>query len=120
MIRLKKKGREDRITESVTQKKWGTLPITHKDRIMECSRIRGAARRQMVKELVRRQKVHIAMLQETKLKEVLHSIVRELWGRKHVKWVARDAIGTSGDLLVMWDSQFVDVSNSWVDEISQF
>lgn len=71
-----------------------------------------------MKELVRRQKVHIAILQETKLKEVFHSTVRELWGRKHVKRVASDASGASGGLLVKWDSRYVNVNNSWVDDFS--
>ena len=44
--------------------------------------IRGlgrASHRLVVKDLIRSQKIHIAMLQESKLKEVSDRLVKEFW-----------------------------------------
>eukprot|EP00268_Persea_americana_P001437 TRINITY_DN10442_c1_g1_i1.p1 TRINITY_DN10442_c1_g1~~TRINITY_DN10442_c1_g1_i1.p1 ORF type:complete len:115 (-),score=26.44 TRINITY_DN10442_c1_g1_i1:3-347(-) len=77
----------------------------------------GASRRLVVKELLRSQKVQIAMLQELKLKGVSDRLVKEIWGRRFVKWVAVDAVGAAGRLL-MWDTRSVSVLNSWKDVFS--
>lgn len=56
----------------------------------------------MVKEPLRRQKVQIEMpvLQETKLKKVSDSIIKEVWGSILINWVSVDAVGSSGGMFV--------------------
>ena len=66
-----------------------------------------------MKDLRRRHKVQVAVLQESKLHEVSDRIVAEIWGRRHVKWVAVDAVGAAGGLLLMWDTRSVTVLDSW-------
>lgn len=58
------------------------------------------------------------MFQETKLKETTDLTVKKIWGRRQVNWVAHDAVGALGGLLVMWDPGYVAVSNSLVNEFS--
>ena len=65
----------------------------------------GASRRLVVKEIVRSQKVQIVMLQETKLKGVSNNLVKEIWGRRSVKWVAVNAVGAAGGQMLLWDAQ---------------
>ena len=66
----------------------GILLVPNEDSLLECS---GAQmRRLMVKDLIKRQKVQTALLQETKLREISDSIVSQvLWGLRgkgrHVK-----------------------------------
>lgn len=44
----------------------------------------GASLRLVVKELMRSHRVQIAMVQESKLKEVSDKIVKEIWGRRRL------------------------------------
>lgn len=48
----------------------------------------GALRKMVVKEMIKWQKVHITLIQETKLREVNEKTVKEIWGTKFIGWVA--------------------------------
>ena len=72
----------------------------------------GVLRRLMGKEMVRSQKAQIVILQESKLKEVSEKVVKEVWGRRQVDWVAAEAMGASGGLLTLWDTGSVSVVRS--------
>ena len=45
----------------------------------------GAGHRLVVKELIRNNKVQIALIQESKIASMTENIVREVWGSKFVK-----------------------------------
>lgn len=79
----------------------------------------GASKRMVVNELLRRQKVQIAVpvLQETKLKKVGDSIIKEVWGSRFINWVAVGAVGSSGGVFVLWDNRSVSIINSWKEDI---
>ncbi|XXG82698.1 hypothetical protein AAC387_Pa10g0596 [Persea americana] len=68
--------------------------------------------------MVKSQKVQIVILQESKLKEVSERVVREIWGRRNVKWVTVDAVGAAGGLLTLWDTRSVLVVKSYKDVFS--
>ena len=68
--------------------------------------------------MVRSQKAHIVILPESKLKVVPDRVVREIWGRRNVKWVAIDAVGAASGLLTIWDTHLVSVVKSWKDVFS--
>ena len=72
----------------------------------------GASRRLAVKEMVRSQKAQIAMLQGSKLKGVSKRFVKEIWGRRNIKWVAVDAVGAAGRLLMLWNTRSVSMVKS--------
>ncbi|XXG89343.1 hypothetical protein AAC387_Pa12g1363 [Persea americana] len=78
----------------------------------------GAARRLVVKETLRSNKVQIALIQETKLSSMSNKIVREVWGSKYLRWIAIDAVGSAGGILLLWDSRYVVVSNTAKGEFS--
>lgn len=44
--------------------------------------------------------------------------MREVWGSKYVKWTATDAVGSAGDIPLLWDSRYVAVSNTSKGEFS--
>lgn len=39
--------------------------------------------------------VHIALIQESKLKEVNEEVVKEVCGSRFIRWVAVEAVGTT-------------------------
>jgi exonuclease III len=63
----------------------------------------GRVKRRKVRELVRREKVELLALQETKVANVDSSFCRSLWGGENVAWRCNPALGRSGGLLILWD-----------------
>lgn len=53
-------------------------------------------KRDIVKDLLEEWKSDVVCLQETKLDSTISTIVKSLWGRPFVDWVALDAIHTVG------------------------
>lgn len=78
----------------------------------------GASRRMVVKELIRRQKFQIVMLHDTKLNGVFYATVKQIWGKRYVKWEVVDATGSAGGLLTLWVSRSISVIISWKEEFS--
>ncbi|XXG61223.1 hypothetical protein AAC387_Pa04g2934 [Persea americana] len=62
-----------------------------------------------VKEMIRGQKAQIVILQESKLKEVSERVVKQVWGRRQVDWVAVEAVGVASGLLTLWDTRILSV-----------
>lgn len=56
----------------------------------------GASRETTVKEMLRREKIQIALIQESKLKEVNEIIMKEIWGSRFIRWETVDAVGSAG------------------------
>jgi exonuclease III len=56
-----------------------------------------------VRELVRREKIELLALQETKLGSIDHALCCRLWGGDNVAWRSNPALGRSGGLLLLWD-----------------
>ena len=52
------------------------------------------------------------------MKGVFERVVKEVWGRRQVKWVAVEAVGAAGGLRSLWDTRTVSVERSWVDVFS--
>lgn len=78
----------------------------------------GVSHKLVVKEIIRSQKAQIVILQESKLKEVFERVLKEIWGRRLVDWVAVEAVGAAGGLLYLWDTRTISVERSWVDVFS--
>ena len=64
-------------------------------------------KRKVVKGLLNRWKCSVVCLQETKLKVVDRSIIRSLWDGRWVEWECMRAEGSTGGILMMWDSRQV-------------
>ena len=63
-------------------------------------------KRAIIKESVRRNKIDdVLLIQETKLRTVSDSLVKEVWGRSLSYWCCREAVGAAGGIIVMWSSR---------------
>lgn len=78
----------------------------------------GPERRLLIKEMVKKNKAQVAMLQESKISSMTEEIIKEVWGRRHVKWICIDADGVAGGILILWDGRLITVSQSWRDQFS--
>lgn len=78
--------------------------------------VRGAGsaiKRAIIKESIRKFREDIVLLQETKISCMEDRIIRELWGRRFVKF---NSLGTSGVILLMWNSHKFSMKESWMGE----
>ncbi|MCI04131.1 hypothetical protein A2U01_0025175 [Trifolium medium] len=64
----------------------------------------GRVKRRKVRELVRRERVDLLALQETKLATFTAPFIRGLWGLEGMGWCCNPTLGRSGGLLIMWDN----------------
>ena len=72
--------------------------------------VRGAndgAKRKVIKSFVKMRRVDVVCLQETKLKEVSKRMIRELGAGRFLEWVAVNADGASGGILIFWDTRVI-------------
>lgn len=63
-------------------------------------------KRVVVEDVIRRNKVHLAMIQESKISCISDGIAKELWGSRSVKWLAVDSVGSAGGIILLWDARF--------------
>ncbi|XP_068644692.1 uncharacterized protein [Aristolochia californica] len=66
--------------------------------------IRAFRKRGVISYFISQFKPSIAILQETKCQEMFDAIIKELWSNSSIKWVAVNAEGNLGGILVAWDS----------------
>lgn len=71
----------------------------------------------VVKEMLRRHKLQITLIQESKLKEVTERIMKEIWGSRFIGWVAVEVVGSAGGLCYC-GTRSVKILNSWSDVFS--
>lgn len=67
-------------------------------------------RRLNVRDTVGRNKVQVALIQESKLKVMSDNIGRELWGSRSVKWMA---VALSRGIILLWDARKIQLIDSW-------
>lgn len=66
---------------------------------------KSSVKRAIIKEVIRSLKVELLLLQEAKLSLMPQMAVRELWGNSHCSWASLDAHGSSGGILLCWNSR---------------
>lgn len=71
-----------------------------------------------MKDLASRQKVDIFVLQETKLQNFNRKMSRDLWGRKHFKYIHKNAAKRAGGILVAWNLRTINITESRVGDHS--
>ena len=70
--------------------------------------VRGANdsfKRKVIKSVVRKQKVDLLCIQETKIQDLSNRVVRSLRSGRFLGWKALDAFGSVGGLLIFWDKR---------------
>lgn len=64
-------------------------------------------KRLAVKAVLRRARVDVVCLQETKMEVFGVEVVQEILGGKFMEWLHLPAMGTAGGVLLYWDSRVV-------------
>jgi exonuclease III len=64
----------------------------------------GSAKRRRLSLLIRKGAFDICFIQETKKLSFEDHLIHTLWGHKDVSWVAQEAEGLSGGMLIIWNS----------------
>ena len=75
-------------------------------------------KRLVVKSSIKKFKADTVLLQETKIDSMEDRFVRDLWSGKCKKWISPDANGSSGGILMLWNSRSVEIKNWWADSFS--
>ncbi|OVA15438.1 hypothetical protein BVC80_1229g10 [Macleaya cordata] len=81
---------------------------------------RDKKKRIKIRKCIKLWKLGIVILQETKLERCTDRIVHHLWGRGDIGWVALDAIGLSGGILIIWNNEVVQVKDEIKGTFSGF
>ena len=74
--------------------------------------VRGAndnVKRKVIKSVVRKQKVDLFCIQETKIQVLSDRVVSSLGSGKFLEWKALDAFGSAGGILICWDKRSLDL-----------
>ena len=83
--------------------------------------VRGAndsSKRRVIKAVIRSQRVDLFCLQETKIQSLSEGLVRSLGSGRCSNWVALDAVGSVGGMLVCWDKRSLEVMETEVGKFS--
>ena len=83
--------------------------------------VRGAndsSKRRVIKAVIRSQRVDLFCLQETKIQALSEGLVRSLGSGRWSNWVALDALGSTGGIMVCWDKRSLEVMETKVGKFS--
>ena len=74
--------------------------------------VRGANdsnKRKLIKSFVRKQKVDLLCIQETKIQLMSERVVKSLGARIFLDWRALEAFGSTGGVLICWDKRSIEI-----------
>ncbi|XP_068639427.1 uncharacterized protein [Aristolochia californica] len=71
--------------------------------------IGSVRRRASIWDLLPSTKANVAIFQETKSTSLPLGYIRELWPLKELGWISVDVIGSAGGILMVWDSNTIEV-----------
>lgn len=71
-----------------------------------------------MKDVIRKFRANIVLIQESKLNMVSDSAVKEVWGGLPAGWVCCESMRTSGGILVIWNRKVLSKVDQWVGEFS--
>ena len=77
--------------------------------------VRGAnnpEKRKVIKQFIRDQRVDLVCLQETKVQNMNMQLARSLGVGRFSEWVAVDASGSAGGILLIWDKRILEVNET--------
>ena len=76
--------------------------------------VRGANnsdKRRVIKALIKKNKVDLVCLQETKIQEMSRGLVRSLGAERFLEWGVVDSRGAVGGIVVFWDNRVLELVN---------
>ena len=74
--------------------------------------VRGANncnKRKVIKALIKKNRVDLVCLQETKIQEMSMGIIRSLGVGRFLEWGTVDSRGATGGIVVFWDNRVLDL-----------
>ena len=74
--------------------------------------VRGANdnnKRRIIKSFVRKQKVDLLCIQETKIQLMTEGVVKSLGAGRFLDWRALEAAGSAGGVLICWDKRSLEI-----------
>ena len=74
--------------------------------------MRGAndsPKRKAIKSVIRKQKVDLFCIQETKIQVLSDRVVSSLGSGRFLNWKALDALGSVGGILICWDKRSLEL-----------
>ena len=80
--------------------------------------VNDSDKRKVIKNLIRTNKVDLVCLQETKVQEMNFDMVRSLGVGRFLDWIAMNAEGSAGGILMFWDKRRMSMLESMVGSFS--
>ena len=71
--------------------------------------VNDSSKRKVIKALIRKQKVDLFCIQETKIQSMNEGMVRSLGSGRFLDWGALDAQGAAGGILICWDKRTLEI-----------
>lgn len=69
--------------------------------------------RNRIKSALKKWNADIVVLQESKIENMGREVIRDIWPGYFVDWVALDASGTAGGIIILWDRRVVSKINEF-------
>ncbi|KAL8531214.1 hypothetical protein ACS0TY_008006 [Phlomoides rotata] len=66
-----------------------------------------------VRELIKNRKIGVCFIQETKKEVIYEGLCFSMWGSRQVGWAYRAAVGRSGGILALWNTESFTTSSWW-------
>ncbi|RVX07793.1 hypothetical protein CK203_021807 [Vitis vinifera] len=76
---------------------------------LECEGSEQSTKRKVIKSVIRKQKVDLFCIQETKIQVMSDRVVSSLGLGRFLDWKALDAFGSVGGILICWDKRALDL-----------
>lgn len=71
--------------------------------------VNDRSKRKVIKSVIRKQKVDLFCIQETKMQFMSEEVVRSLGPGRFFDWKALNAMGTAGGVLICWDKRSLEI-----------
>lgn len=69
--------------------------------------------RAIIKRVIRHSMASLVLIQVTKISSLEDCMVRQIAGPRFFNWVGLNAVGSSGGILLVWDSQKLAMLDHW-------
>lgn len=64
-------------------------------------------KRRRLRNIISKGRADMVFIQETKTMKMTDCFVSSLWGKKDVKWTAKDLVCALGGIITLWKSNFI-------------
>ena len=71
--------------------------------------VNDSSKRKLIKSVVRKQKVDLLCIQETKMQVMSEGVVRSLGSGRFLDWKALNAIRSAMSVLICWDKRSLEI-----------